>query len=92
MITSKNLSKARIKEIQNHPIIYDEDSPELTAEEIRKGAEIIRQRREKVLVSVRLEKHTAEFYQHLGKGYTSIISRILADIEENYPEIIKKAL
>jgi uncharacterized protein (DUF4415 family) len=91
MITS-NLSDERLKEIKNYPIAYDEDSPELTAEEIRKGAEIMRQRQEKVMVSVRLEKHTADFYQQLGKGYTSIISRILADIEKNHPEIIKRAL
>ncbi len=78
MVRSKNLPDERLREIQNYPIVYDEDSPELTAEEIRKGAEAIRQRREKVMVSIRLEKHTAEFYQQLGKGYTSIISRILA--------------
>jgi uncharacterized protein (DUF4415 family) len=92
MITSKNLSDERLKEIKNYPITYDEDSPKLSAEEIRKGAEIMRQRREKVMVSVRLEKHTADFYQQLGKGYTSIISRILTDIKENHPDIIKRAL
>lgn len=42
--------------------VYDKDSPELTAEEIRKGADEMRWKQEKVMVSVRLEKHTAEFY------------------------------
>ncbi len=92
MVTSKNLSDERIKEIQNYPIVYDEDSPELTATEIQKGVEEMRRKRGKVMVSVRLEKHTAEFYQQFGTGYTSIISRILADVEENHPEIIKKVL
>jgi uncharacterized protein (DUF4415 family) len=78
--------------MQSYPIVYDEDSPELSAEEIRKGAEALRQKREKVMISVRLEKHTAEFYQQLGEEYGSIISRILADVEENHPEIITRSL
>jgi len=34
MITSKNLSPERIEEIMNFPIVYDEDSPKLTADQI----------------------------------------------------------
>lgn len=92
MIASKKITDKRIEEIKEVPISYDEDSPELSAEEIIKGAEEMRRRREKVVVSLRLEKHTADFYQQLGKGYTSIISRILSEVEKNHPEIIKKAL
>jgi len=34
MITSKKLSPERIKEIKNYPIIYNEDSPKLSAGQI----------------------------------------------------------
>jgi hypothetical protein len=34
MITSKKLSPERIEEIVNFPIVYDEDSPKLTADQI----------------------------------------------------------
>ena len=34
MITSKKLSPERMEEIKNFPIIYDEDSPKLTADQI----------------------------------------------------------
>jgi len=34
MITSKKLSPERIEEIVNFPIVYDEDSPKLTAAQI----------------------------------------------------------
>ena len=34
MITSKKLSPERIEEIMNFPIVYDEDSPKLTADQI----------------------------------------------------------
>ncbi|MDR1748094.1 MAG: hypothetical protein LBR47_03455 [Spirochaetaceae bacterium] len=47
MATSKNLSDERLEEIRHYPMTYDEDSSELTADEIRKGAEEMRRKREK---------------------------------------------
>ncbi|WP_253673187.1 MULTISPECIES: hypothetical protein [unclassified Treponema] len=34
MITSKKLTAERLEEIKNYPILYDEDSPKLTKEQI----------------------------------------------------------
>ena len=34
MVTSKKLSPERINEIKKFPIVYDEDSPKLTADQI----------------------------------------------------------
>ena len=76
------------------PIVYDEDCPELTPEQLsqmrRLYDDFIPERRKKT-VSLRLSPATFEKAKALGKGYTSVLSRLL-DLALNDPEMVKKCL
>ncbi len=69
-----------IKKAQSKPIQYDEDSPELTEQELAQFRRITDQRkteRRKQTVTVRLSPQALAKAKSLGKGYTSVLSRIL---------------
>lgn len=77
-----------LKELEAAPVVPDEDCPELTDEQIIKYAAIAREKRKeketKQTVSIRLSPHALQKAQSLGKGYTTILSRILeAALEDN---------
>lgn len=62
------------------PIIFDEDSPELTREELkefRRVSDENRLERNKQTVTLRLSPQALKKARSLGKGYTSVLSRIL---------------
>ena len=62
------------------PIVFDEDIPELTEEELkgfRRVSEKNRQERNKQTVTLRLSPQALKKAKSLGKGYTSVLSRIL---------------
>ena len=62
------------------PIVFDEDSPELTEEDLkrfRRVSEQNRQDRNKQSVTLRLSPQALRKAKSLGKGYTSVLSRIL---------------
>ncbi len=88
---SKGLTSEQEKMLKNleaTPAVPDEDCPELTDEQIIKYAAIARANRKeketKQTVSIRLSPHALQKAQSLGKGYTSILSRILeAALEDN---------
>lgn len=84
-----------LKELESAPAVPDEDCPELTDEQIIKYAAIARKKRKengtKQTVSIRLSPHALQKAQSLGKGYTTILSRILeAALEDN--ELIRHYL
>ena len=62
------------------PIVFDEDSPELTEEDLKgfhRVSEQNRQERNKQTVTLRLSPQALRKAKSLGKGYTSVLSRIL---------------
>ena len=62
------------------PIVFDEDSPELTEEDLkgfRRVSEQNRQERNKQTVTLRVSPQALRKAKSLGKGYTSVLSRIL---------------
>ena len=62
------------------PIVFDEDSPELTEDDLkgfRRVSEENRQKRNKQTVTLRLSPQALRKAKSLGKGYTSVLSRIL---------------
>jgi uncharacterized protein (DUF4415 family) len=64
------------------PIVFDEDSPELTEEELkgfRRVSEENRLARNKQTVTLRLSPQALRKARSLGKGYTSVLSRILEE-------------
>lgn len=104
MIVSKNIdfSKgltseqlAMLKDLEAAPAVPDEDCPELTDEEMEKFAEAARKRRQslqnKQTVAIRLSPQALTKAKSLGKGYTSVLGRILEDILADN-EIIKHYL
>ena len=63
------------------PITFAEDSPELTEEELkdfRRVSEENRLERNKQTVTLRLSPQALKKAKSLGKGYTSVLSRILS--------------
>jgi uncharacterized protein (DUF4415 family) len=76
------------------PIVYDEDSPELSDEELaefKRIADLKRENRNKQTVTLRLSPQTLSKARALGKGYTSVLSRII-DLAMDDKELIKKCL
>lgn len=69
-----------LKRAKNLPIVFDEDSPELTEEDLkgfRRVSEENRLERNKQTVTLRLSPQALRKAKSLGKGYTSVLSRIL---------------
>ena len=83
-----------IREALDKPVQYDEDLPRQTKEQMaqfKRIADIKRKERRKQNVTLRLSPNALQKARSLGKGYTSILSRILEDALNN-PEILKKHL
>ena len=76
------------------PVTFDDDSPELSEEqleEFRRISDINRQERRKQTVTIRLSPQALKKAKSLGKGYTSILSRILENAL-NDKDLIRKSL
>ena len=79
--------KDMLKKARKTPITYDDDLPQLSAaqlKEFRKISEINREERRKQSVTLRLSPRAIKKARSLGKGYTSVLSRILESaLEDN---------
>lgn len=93
--TKKQLEEVRAA--AKLPLTFDEDSPEFTDEQLaqfRRVSEIRREERkqnQKQTVTVRLSPQTLRKARSLGKGYTSVLSRIIENAL-NDPDAIKNAM
>lgn len=82
---NKPLTEEEIKMLENAekmPIVYDEDSPELTDEQFKQFrlvSEMRKEERRKQTVTIRLSSKTLTKAKSLGKGYTSVLSRIIEE-------------
>ena len=76
------------------PVVFDEDSPEITDDELlefKRVSDARREERRKKTVTIRLSPAALAKAKSLGKGYTSVLSRILENaLNDN--EMIKKCL
>ena len=94
---SKPLSeeqKKMLESLKNRTAQPDEDCPELTDEQLSQMMRVSEQRREerrKQTVTLRLSPQALHTAKSLGKGYTSVLSRILESALTN-PELIKHYL
>ena len=90
-------TKAQIKEIKQaakKPIVYDEDCPKLTDEQLAEFARIAkiqRDERKKKVIALRVKNSTLEKAKKLGKGYTTILSRMI-DLCIDDKELLEKCL
>ena len=91
------LTKEQIKQIEEadkKPIVFDEDCPELTDQQLKEIAAMAAQQRaerRRPLLTVRVNSETLEKAKSLGRGYTGIIGR-LVDAAINNPDLLKKCL
>lgn len=72
--------KQMLESLKNRPIEFDEDCPELTDKQLRQFRRISDRRQEKrrkQSVTLRLSPQAIKTAKSLGKGYTSVLSRIL---------------
>lgn len=72
--------KKMLEELKTRPVMPDEDCPELTAEQLKQFARVSeknREERRKQTVTLRLSPQAVRTAKSLGKGYTSVLSRIL---------------
>ena len=72
-----------LDEMNSKPVEPDEDCPELTAEQLNQLALLAEARREdrrKQVVTLRLSPQALRTAKYLGKGYTSVLSRILENV------------
>lgn len=72
--------KKMLEELKTRPVTPDDDCPELTAEQLKQFARVSeknREERRKQTVTLRLSPQAVRTAKSLGKGYTSILSRIL---------------
>lgn len=97
---SKPLTKKQLemlKKAKDMPRQYDEDNPPLTKEELSHFKRVktdIREDREKNRkqnVTLRLSPQTVKRAKSLGKGYTSILARIVEKALEN-PTVAEQLL
>ena len=86
--------KLMLDALDQRTIAFDEDSPELSPEvlsQFRRIAEQRRDERRKQIVSIRLSPQALAKAKSLGKGYTSVLSRIL-EYALNDNDLIQKCL
>ena len=80
--------------LASRPVAPDEDCPELTVEQLNQFRRISAANREercKQTVTLRLSPQALRRAKSLGKGYTSVLSRILENALEN-PDVVKHYL
>lgn len=84
----------KLSKMKDEDIIYDEDSPKLTPEQLsqfRRVSEINQKNRRKQNLTLRVSPMSLEMAKSLGKGYTSILSRVV-EYALNNKEFLKKFL
>ena len=90
--TAKELKE--VEEASQKPVTFDEDCPELTPQqlsEFKRISDIKRDERKKQTVTIRISPQAMKKAKSLGKGYTSVLSRILENaLNDN--ELIKRNL
>jgi uncharacterized protein (DUF4415 family) len=87
-------TKAQINEIRiasKRPIVYTEDTPQLTKEELAEFKKVNAEGRKKIQCTLRVSKKSLEWWKSIGDGYTAAMARMLEEAQ-NYPDILKKII
>lgn len=80
--------------LENRTIVFDEDCPELTPEQLKQMAAIAkeqRMKRRRPVITLRVAPETLAKAKATGKGYTGFMSRLL-DLAINNPDMVKRCL
>lgn len=83
MITSKKLTAERIAQIEQVPIVYDEDSPQFTQEELQEFVPYHKEYYDitpkKVLISFNIDADILAMMRATGKGYQTRMNKCLRE-------------
>ena len=82
---------AELEAAEALPPVFDADSPQLTAEQLLEFKRVNRENRNKPTISLRISPETLRKAKQYGKGYTSLLSRLL-DIAIDDEELIRKCI
>ncbi len=83
-----------IKKASKLPITFDNDCPELTAEQLQEFAVLAKAQkkaRKKQVLALRVSSDTLSKAKTFGKGYTGLLSRILDEAMKD-PDFLRKCL
>ena len=86
--------KKMLEAVEARPVVPDDDCPAYTEEELRQFAELAAVRRadrQKQTITLRLSPSALRKAKSLGKGYTSVLSRVLENTLNN-PDILQRYL
>ncbi len=86
--------KQMLEALKDRQIEFDDDCPELTADQLAQLKMVSKERRAercKQSVTLRLSPQALNTAKSLGKGYTSVLSRILESALKD-PDIVKHHL
>ena len=91
---SQPLTAEELREViaaERKPPLFDEDSPEMTADMLAQFKRLNRTDRTRQTVSLRLSPSTLKKAKAYGKGYTSFLSRLLDEAIQD-DAMVKKCL
>ena len=83
--------QAELNAASEKPLLFDEDSPEMTAVMLKQFKRVRREENNKQTVSLRLSPATLKKAKTYGKGYTAFLSRLL-DEAINDDAIVRRCL
>jgi len=78
-----------LEEVEKRPIVFDEDCPELTDEQLRKGYRV--SNRNKQSVNIEVSQKTMEKIKALGNSSPSILSKLF-EMAINDKDMLKKCM
>ncbi|MBQ9065487.1 MAG: antitoxin [Blautia sp.] len=88
------LSKEELQELEEaavRTIVFDDESPEMTADMLKQFKQMKQKDRTKQTASIRLSEKAQRFSKSYGKGYTSFLSRLI-DAALDDAALVKKCL
>ena len=88
-LTEEELNE--LEAAENKEPIFDSDSPKLNKEQLMQFKSANRENRVKPTISLRISPATLQKAKQYGKGYTSLLSRLL-DIAINDEELVRKCI
>ena len=86
--------KAELSAAFKRPITFDEDAPELTADQLKEFAEVARTQRaeqKKEVVAIRLSPEVIKTAKATGRGYTGFLARLIENAIKDR-NLVKKSL
>ena len=91
---SPELTEDEVRELEAAELrspVYDEESPEITMEQLQEFKRMNHENRTKPTISLRISPVTLKKARQYGKGYTGFLSRLL-DAAINDEELVKKCM